>query len=175
MTEIIHQKNAKLFTEKMLSRVKIVLSETQSSLTFNHNLENNNESDYLHSNVISVTNIIIYKANSINSSYQYKNTVDLLPKILFDDAKTHIMSYLDYRLDLYTIPKLILQYHKKGFDNYRKNCLSDMAFYCDHNWIQYNNNKNYYHSSFKVEAQELNILKSILNKNPYLKSIQNNN
>lgn len=175
MNDIIHQNNAKLFTEKMMSRVKIIVSETPSSLTFDHNLENINESNYQHSNIISVTNTIIHKANSINSSYQYKNTVDLLPKILFDDAKTHIMSYLDYRLDLYTIPKLIQQYHKKSFDNYRKNCLSDMAFYCDHNWVQYNNNKNYYHSSFKVEAQELNILKSILNKNPCLKYIQNNN
>ena len=175
MNEITLQNNSKLFIKKMMSRVKIVVSETSYPLTFNHNLENNNESDYLHSNVISVTNIIIDKANSINSSYQYKNTLNLLSKILFDDAKTHIMSYLDYRLDLYIIPKLILQYHKKGFDNYRKNCLSDMAFYCDHNWVQYNNNKNYYHSSFKVEAQELNILKSILNKNPSLKSIHNNN
>ena len=83
MIDELHENNAKLFTEKMMSRIKIIVSETPSSLSFNHNLESNNESNYQHSNIISITNTIIHKANSINSSYQYKNTVDLLPKILF--------------------------------------------------------------------------------------------
>ena len=74
MIDKLHENNAKLFTEKMMSKVKIVVSETQSSLSFNHNLENYDESNYQHSNIISVTNIIIDKANSVNNSYQYKNT-----------------------------------------------------------------------------------------------------
>ena len=167
----IHVNNSKLFTEKMICKIKIVVYEKPNSFAFN-NLEN--ESYDLYSNIIPTASIITSKAIKINNSYPYKNTPYLLPDILLDDLKIQIMTYLDYRLDLFTIQKIVLHYHNKAFNNYRKNCLSDMTFYRDHNWIQYNNNNNYYNNSFKVEEQEINYIIK-MNNNPYLKSIRKKN
>ena len=163
-------KNQKSFT------YKIIITEGNN---YNYNLSLFNDEniyDYvkLSSNIKSILRKIkIYYIHVNNSyqynSYQYSKEFDLIFNILPNEIKQEILSYLDTRLNYLTLIIELTKLHKLAYENYQKNCYSDMVFFSNTNWIQYNRAKNTYYKSFIQYKKEFDLIQ-LDHENKYMMS-----